>query len=126
MCNTGIGIHTTDLQFKVDWRDGNRRLAWITADNKVEIIPDLTLDEAKRAMADMVVTLAGLVQEHNSITATWNADAGPYFDDSGTPGNLAGPPPTQKLHVYPYHDCKGTPGYPCEICGKTLPKLEVT
>ncbi len=37
--------------------------------------------------------------------------------------------PSVNLHVtgtvYPYHDCRGTPGYPCEICGKTLPKLEV-
>ncbi len=33
--------------------------------------------------------------------------------------------PTSELEIYSYHDCKGTPGYPCEICGKILPKLEV-
>ncbi len=128
MCNTGIGICTTNLQFKVDWQDGNRRLAWITADDKVEIVPDLTLDEARQAMADMMVTLAKLVHKRNSIIATWSADATPHFDDSGTPGNWGdvNVRPTQKLHVYPYHDCQGTPGYPCEICGKELPKLRVT
>ncbi len=126
MCNTGIGICTTDPQFKVDWQDGNRRLAWITADDKVEIVPDLTLDEAKRAMADMMATLAGFVRERNAIAFIWDADAKCYWNDSGTPADMGGPPPTQKLQVYLFHDCKGTPGYPCEICGKVLPKLRVT
>ncbi len=33
--------------------------------------------------------------------------------------------PVANLLAYPYHDCKGTPGYPCEVCGKELPKLRV-
>ena len=116
MCNTGIGC--TDPKFKVDWRGGNRRLAWITADDKVEIVPDLTLEEARKAMADMMVTLANLVRSQDAIAATWNTNIGPYFEDSGSRDNVVVPTPTQKLPAYPYHDCKGTPGYPCEICGK--------
>ncbi len=80
MCNTGIG--TTDLQFKVDWKDGNRRLAWITADDKVEIVPDLTLEEARQAMADMMVTLAGLVLcEQDALSVVRNNNVKGYLDE---------------------------------------------
>ena len=46
------------------------------------------------------------------------------FEDSGNtryPGSVC---PSVNLDVvYPYHDCKGMPGDPCEVCGKELPKL---
>ncbi len=123
MCNTGIGLHTTDPQFKVDWRSNNRRIAWMNPDGTVEVTQDLTLEEAKQAIGDMVFDIAlGVLSWQATLTPS-----GPriYFDDSGTPTDMGGPPPTHKLQIYPFHDCKGMPGYPCEICGKILPKLEV-
>ncbi len=87
MCNTGIGICTTDPQFKVDWQSDNRRIAWMNPDGTVDVAQDLTLDEAKKAIRDMVFDIA-------LEKLLWQATLTSFgshicFDESGTPSDLA-------------------------------------
>ena len=59
--NAFIGICTTTPQYRVDVSNGIRRVAWKVLGGEVEFAEDLTLDEAKKA----IVNLIDLLEEYD-------------------------------------------------------------